>query len=240
MHTRRQLLYDGWLLFLLAGKAKRGRSVNAHFGSTLPLADKIAHCEELYARHGLPTLFRITPFVQPANLDDRARARAATWNSTRRSCRWRRSTSPPTQQRQFDDRRARRAADRGVRRGGRRDARLAGVAAGGASRASRAVAARRPPGRRAPRRRSGRRRAAVHRRSARRRLRCRDRDGIARAGHGHGGRLRAAHPRVGAGRSARVHAGDGGQRAGGRALPQVRLRDASTRITTARGRDECQ
>jgi GNAT superfamily N-acetyltransferase len=69
MHTRRQLLYDGWLLFLLAGKAKRGRSVNAHFVSTLPLADKIAHCEELYARHGLPTLFRMTPFVQPEDLE---------------------------------------------------------------------------------------------------------------------------------------------------------------------------
>src|SRR5688572_28249835 len=69
MHTRRQLFYDGWLLFLLAGKAKRGRSVTAHFGSTLPLPEKIAHCERLYARHGLPALFRITPFAQPAHLD---------------------------------------------------------------------------------------------------------------------------------------------------------------------------
>lgn len=69
LHTRRQLLYDGWLLFLLGGKAKRARSVNAHFGSTLPLGEKIAHCEALYARHGLPTLFRMTPFVQPGNLE---------------------------------------------------------------------------------------------------------------------------------------------------------------------------
>lgn len=69
MHTRRQLLYDGWLVFLLAGKAKRGRSVNAHFASTLPLDRKIAHCEALYARHGLPPLFRITPFSQPGELD---------------------------------------------------------------------------------------------------------------------------------------------------------------------------
>jgi N-acetylglutamate synthase len=75
MHTRRQLLYDGWLLFLLAGKAKRGRSVNAHFGSTLPLAEKIAHCERLYARHGLPTLFRITPFARPENLETELAAR---------------------------------------------------------------------------------------------------------------------------------------------------------------------
>lgn len=75
MHTRRQLLYDGWLLFLLAGKAKRGRSVNAHFGSTLPLPEKIAHCEQLYSRHGLPALFRITPFAQPPQLDAALAAR---------------------------------------------------------------------------------------------------------------------------------------------------------------------
>lgn len=75
LHTRRQLLYDGWLLFLLAGKAKRARSVNAHFGSTLPLAQKIAHCERLYARHGLPALFRITPFTQPGDLKTELAAR---------------------------------------------------------------------------------------------------------------------------------------------------------------------
>jgi ribosomal protein S18 acetylase RimI-like enzyme len=69
LHSRRQLLYDGWLLFLLPGRAKRARSVNAHFGSTLPVADKIARCERVYAGHGLPALFRITPFSQPASLD---------------------------------------------------------------------------------------------------------------------------------------------------------------------------
>jgi ribosomal protein S18 acetylase RimI-like enzyme len=69
LHTRRQLIYDGWLLFLLAGKAKRARSVNPHFASSLPLVRKIAHCETLYARHGLSTLFRITPFAQPPELD---------------------------------------------------------------------------------------------------------------------------------------------------------------------------
>ena len=69
LHTRRQLLYDGWLLFLLPGKAKRARSINPNFGSTLPLARKVAHCEALYERHGLSTLFRITPFAQPTDLD---------------------------------------------------------------------------------------------------------------------------------------------------------------------------
>lgn len=64
-----QLLYDGWLLRLLAGKAKRARSVNAVYPSRLPLVEKIAHCERVYAEAGLPALFRITPFCEPAGLD---------------------------------------------------------------------------------------------------------------------------------------------------------------------------
>ena len=70
LHSRRQVFYDGWLLFLSPGTAKRARSVNAHFGSSLPLEHKIAHCEATYGRHGLPTLFRITPLSRPADLDD--------------------------------------------------------------------------------------------------------------------------------------------------------------------------
>jgi ribosomal protein S18 acetylase RimI-like enzyme len=69
LHSRRQLFYDGWIVFLSPGTAKRARSVNAHFGSTLPLARKLAHCEALYERHGLPPLFRLTPFSQPEALD---------------------------------------------------------------------------------------------------------------------------------------------------------------------------
>ena len=69
MQTQRQLFYDGWLLRVSPGKAKRARSVNAFFGSTLPLAAKIAHCVATYDRLGLPPLFRMTPFDQPAALD---------------------------------------------------------------------------------------------------------------------------------------------------------------------------
>jgi ribosomal protein S18 acetylase RimI-like enzyme len=75
LQTQRQLFYDGWLLRLSPGKAKRARSVNAAFGSTLPLAAKIAHCERVYAEHTLPLLFRITPFSRPAGLDDALAAR---------------------------------------------------------------------------------------------------------------------------------------------------------------------
>jgi ribosomal protein S18 acetylase RimI-like enzyme len=75
LQSRRQLLYDGWIVFLSPGRAKRARSVNAFYGSTLPLVEKIGRCESLYARHGLPALFRITPFVQPSDLDDALEAR---------------------------------------------------------------------------------------------------------------------------------------------------------------------
>ena len=75
LQSRRQLLYDGWIVFLSPGRAKRARSVNAFYGSTLPLGDKIARCEALYAKHGLPALFRITPFVHPTSLDASLAAR---------------------------------------------------------------------------------------------------------------------------------------------------------------------
>ena len=64
-----QLLYDGWLLRLAPGKAKRARSVNAVYASRLGLETKVAYCERLYAHAGLPVLFRITPFSEPADLD---------------------------------------------------------------------------------------------------------------------------------------------------------------------------
>jgi GNAT superfamily N-acetyltransferase len=68
LQTQRQLFYDGWLLRVSPGSAKRARSVNAFFGSSLPLEPKIAYCERVYARHGLPVLFRMTPFDRPADL----------------------------------------------------------------------------------------------------------------------------------------------------------------------------
>ena len=69
LQTQRQLFYDGWLLRVSPGKAKRARSVNPYFGSTLSVDVKIDHCERVYAGHGLPTLFRMTPFIQPPHLE---------------------------------------------------------------------------------------------------------------------------------------------------------------------------
>ena len=67
--TPAQLLYDGWLLRLWPGPAKRARSINAVYPSTLPLADKVAYCERLYRDHQLRPVFRITPFSEPPTLD---------------------------------------------------------------------------------------------------------------------------------------------------------------------------
>jgi N-acetylglutamate synthase len=64
-----QLLYDGWLLRMLPGQAKRARSVNAIYPSSLALPDKIAYCQHLYQARGLPLIFRVTPFSEPASLD---------------------------------------------------------------------------------------------------------------------------------------------------------------------------
>lgn len=64
-----QLLYDGWIVRLLRGKAKRARSVNAVYASSAPLDEKIPYCERLYESSALPALFRITPFSQPGDLD---------------------------------------------------------------------------------------------------------------------------------------------------------------------------
>ncbi len=70
-----QLLYDGWVLRMLPGKAKRARSVNAVYASTVPIDEKIAYCERLYQGAGLPAIFRITPYSQPATLDRDLEAR---------------------------------------------------------------------------------------------------------------------------------------------------------------------
>jgi ribosomal protein S18 acetylase RimI-like enzyme len=75
LQTQRQYCYAGWLLRVSPGKARRARSVNAHFGSTLPIGAKIAYCERLYRARDLPVLFRITPFVHPTNHEEELAAR---------------------------------------------------------------------------------------------------------------------------------------------------------------------
>ena len=64
-----QRLLDGWLLRFSPGKAKRARCVNALAAGRLPLAEKLALCEQAYAETGLPMIVRITPLSEPAQLD---------------------------------------------------------------------------------------------------------------------------------------------------------------------------
>jgi ribosomal protein S18 acetylase RimI-like enzyme len=64
-----QAIYDGWLLRYSPGKAKRARSVNAIAGGRLALEEKLAAVAAFYRRAGLPCLYRVTPFSQPARLD---------------------------------------------------------------------------------------------------------------------------------------------------------------------------
>ena len=61
---------DGWLLRYLPGKARRARCINALAPGLLPLADKLALAEPVFAEAGLPMIFRLTRFTQPPGLDD--------------------------------------------------------------------------------------------------------------------------------------------------------------------------
>lgn len=63
------MLYDGWVLRFANGYTKRANSVNPIYFSNEDVSIKIKHCESMYAAHQLKTTFKITPFVQPTNID---------------------------------------------------------------------------------------------------------------------------------------------------------------------------
>lgn len=66
---------DGWLIRLSPGKAKRSRCINALREGTLPLDDLLARCQQAYDAAGLPLAVRVTPWSQPADLDERLAAK---------------------------------------------------------------------------------------------------------------------------------------------------------------------
>ena len=66
---REQLWFDGWLVRLSPGKAKRARCIQPVAPGRLGIDEKLAHCMRLYASAGLPPYVRITPFAEPAGLD---------------------------------------------------------------------------------------------------------------------------------------------------------------------------
>jgi GNAT superfamily N-acetyltransferase len=66
---------DGWLVRTLPGKARRARCVNALMPGLRPLDERLAAAEAACARSGVPLIFRITPFTQPADLPAALQAR---------------------------------------------------------------------------------------------------------------------------------------------------------------------
>jgi ribosomal protein S18 acetylase RimI-like enzyme len=62
----KEIFYDGWLIRLAEGHTRRTNSVNVLHAGVLPIAEKIAHCERLYAAHGLPVIFRLRSTDDPA------------------------------------------------------------------------------------------------------------------------------------------------------------------------------
>lgn len=70
-----QTLFDGWVLRFSNGYTKRANSVNPVYPATLEAESKIAACERFYAAKNQPTIFRLTPFATPENLDALLEAR---------------------------------------------------------------------------------------------------------------------------------------------------------------------
>lgn len=64
-----QRIFDGWLLRLSPGKAKRARCVTLLSPGRLPLRDKLDGCASIYDEAGLPLILRITPFSLPPGID---------------------------------------------------------------------------------------------------------------------------------------------------------------------------
>ena len=66
---------DGWLLRYCPGKAKRARCVQAVASGRLTLDERLALCRAVFDAAGLSMLLRVTPFSQPAGLDEALSAR---------------------------------------------------------------------------------------------------------------------------------------------------------------------
>jgi ribosomal protein S18 acetylase RimI-like enzyme len=64
------LLYDGWVLRFAKGYTKRANSVNPLYSSTEDLDEKLRFCERVFQNEKMATVFKITPVVYPADLDE--------------------------------------------------------------------------------------------------------------------------------------------------------------------------
>ncbi|MEK5396160.1 MULTISPECIES: GNAT family N-acetyltransferase [unclassified Paenibacillus] len=72
--AEQSVLLKGWILRTAAGYTKRANSVNPLYGAghcTADLGGQIKLAEQYYEQAGLKPVFKITPYTQPANLDER-------------------------------------------------------------------------------------------------------------------------------------------------------------------------
>ncbi|MEE4381661.1 MAG: GNAT family N-acetyltransferase [Pseudomonadales bacterium] len=90
----REILYDGWVVRLTRGFTRRANSVTPlHPGGARPLEERIAYCEALYARHGLPACFRLPAWPEVAPL--RAALDARGYRAVGAAAVLRRELAPP-------------------------------------------------------------------------------------------------------------------------------------------------
>ena len=71
--AEQSVVMNGWILRTASGYTKRANSVNPLYGAEESYADtleRIKLAELYYENAGLQPVFKITPFIQPANLDD--------------------------------------------------------------------------------------------------------------------------------------------------------------------------
>ncbi|MBY3620029.1 GNAT family N-acetyltransferase [Acinetobacter sp. CUI P1] len=71
--AEQSVLLNGWVLRTAAGYTKRANSVNPLYGEENSLTDLISQIklsEQYYKAAGLKPVFKITPYIQPAHLDE--------------------------------------------------------------------------------------------------------------------------------------------------------------------------
>ena len=59
-------LYDGWLIRFSHNYTHRTNSVQQVGASSIPVEEKVAYCEAMYANYHTPAIFKISPLLDPA------------------------------------------------------------------------------------------------------------------------------------------------------------------------------